>query len=60
MTGLAGYPDGQPLFFTLHGWGGVKKQEELIEGHCFLHVQERVSVLKEFLYFMSRISFSHS
>lgn len=36
-----GYPDGRPLFFTLHGGGGVKKLEDPVEGHCFLHLQER-------------------
>ncbi|CAH3182014.1 unnamed protein product, partial [Porites evermanni] len=35
------YPDDQPLFFTLHGVGGVKKLDKPIEGHCFLHLQER-------------------
>ena len=27
------------------GGGGVKKLDEPIEGHCFLHLQERVRVL---------------
>ncbi|KAM7440135.1 hypothetical protein ABFA07_010629 [Porites harrisoni] len=36
-----GYPDGRPLFFTLHGGGGVKKLEDPVEGHCLLHLQER-------------------
>ncbi|CAH3043657.1 unnamed protein product [Porites lobata] len=40
-----GYQDGRPLFFTLHGGGGVKKLEDPVEGHCLLHVQERVSIL---------------
>ena len=34
MTGVR-YPDGQPLFFTLHGGGGVKKLDKPIEGHLF-------------------------
>ena len=44
MIGLATRMAGPP-FFTLHGVGGVKKLDEPIEGHCFLHLQERVSVL---------------
>ncbi|CAH3193673.1 unnamed protein product [Porites evermanni] len=32
------YLDGQPLFFTLHGGGGVKKLSKPIEGYCFLHL----------------------
>ena len=44
MTGLATRM-ARPLFFTLHGGGGVKKPEDPVEGHCFLHLQERVSTL---------------
>ncbi|CAH3109924.1 unnamed protein product [Porites lobata] len=36
-----GCQDGRPLFFTLHGGGGVKKLEDPVEGHCLLHLQER-------------------
>ena len=44
MTGFATRM-ASPSFFTLDGGGGVKKLDEPIEGHCFLHLQERVSVL---------------
>ena len=48
MTGFAtrmASPSFLPCMEGGGGWGGVKKLDEPIEGHCFLHLQERVRVL---------------
>ena len=44
MTGLAARMAG-PSFLPCMEGGGVKKLEDPVEGHCLLHLQERVRIL---------------
>ena len=45
MTGLATRMAGPSFLPCMEGGGGVEKPEDPAEGHCFLHLQERVSIL---------------
>ena len=42
MTGFATRIASPSFLPCMEGGGGVKKLDEPIEGHCFLHLQERV------------------